>query len=66
MTLLSCNPPGPLLDNLSSEHGTCDWLHLFKKPHYYSSRFQLLAVHPTLYTIKSPYPAVRDICSQMT
>ena len=66
MTLLSCNPPVPLLDYLSCEHDAGDWLHLFKKPNYHSNRFQLLAVHPTLYTIKSLYPAVGDICSQMT
>ena len=62
----SCNPPVPSLGYLSCEHDACDWLHLFKKPDYHSSCFQLLAVHPTLYTIKSLYPAVGDICSQMT
>ena len=66
MTLLSCNPPVPLLDYLSREDDTGDWLHLFTNPNYHSSRFQLLAVHPTLYTIKSLYPAIGDICSQIT
>ena len=65
MTLLSCNPPLPSLDYLSREHDTGDWLHLFKKRNHHSSLFQLLAVHPTLYTIKSLYPAVGDIRSQM-
>ena len=55
MTLLSYNPPMLSLDYLSREHDTCDWLHLFKKPNYHSNRFQVLAVHPTLYTIKSLY-----------
>ena len=64
--LLSYNPPVPSLDYLSREHDTGDWLHLFKEPNFHSSYFQLLAVHPTLYAIKSLYPAVEDIRSQMT